>query len=170
MVAPPPNEIANAAKQAREFITRAISFDVDDTPETLSAVDHYLSQVPADQAELSELVASAVGCYFGEVLRAHFGGEWILPSSEPATWRLRLASFELQISPVGLVHQAITRGQSDERFDDSFHLPHPDEEFVRRRLESVPGVTEEVYYTLCNRYDTLQLIIDTLIARHQSQE
>lgn len=160
-----PAKVLRMAEEARTFIQKALQFEVDGTHDTLPVVDHYLSDVPRDQAEICELVASAVGSYFGELTRARFGGDWVLDSEDPASWRLELSSCTLSFSPVAMAYQAISQGQNKDRYDDGVQVELEDREGLRQALDLAPPVSTELYYTLCNRFDTLEYIVELLMGR-----
>ena len=160
-----PPAIAQMADQARDYVTKAINFQVDGTHDTLPVVDHYLSEVPKDQPVICELIASAVGCYFGEILREQFDARWVMEGDNPAAWRLEVTGCTVSLFPVGMAYQAMLGGQHEDRFDDSIHVDDEDKPGLAEALERVTKVRPEVYYSLCNRFDTLEYVVDLLMAR-----
>lgn len=161
----PPPAILRMAEEARSYINKALDFEVDGTHDTLPVVDHYLSEVPREQPEICTLVASAVGAYFGELVRDRFGGRWVTDGDDPAQWRLELASCTLHFRPVGMAYQAIARGELEELFDDGVYVDDEDKQGLTQALNSATAVSPEVYYTLCNRFDTLEYIVELLMGR-----
>jgi hypothetical protein len=165
-----PAEVLRLAQQARSFIQTALQFEVDGTHNTLPVVDHYLSDVPKDEAEICDLVACAVGSYFGELTRERFGGNWVLNSDDPAGWRLELTSCTVSFFPVAMAYQAIGHGRNKDRYDDDVFVEPEDTEGLRQALDLVTPVSTEEYYTLCNRFDTLEYIVDLLMGRRAKKK
>ena len=163
-----PLEVQHMMTSAHEYVSKDTGFDVDGTSDTLPAVDVYLAQVPA-RPELRALVAAAVGCYFGEILRAEFGGTWHLETQEPERWRLELAVLPLSLYPVGVAYQAMARGQDTDRYDDLLHVGEAQQALLREVLGRI-RVTEDEYYGLCGRYDTLEHVVDVLVAARKPPE
>jgi hypothetical protein len=161
-----PLEVQHLMASAHEYVSRATGFDVDGTSDTLPAVDVYLAQVPRDRPELLDLVAAAVGCYFGEILRAEFGGAWLIEGPAPERWLLRLGVLPLTLFPVGIAYQAMARGQDGERYDDLLHVDPAQQDLLREVLGRI-RVTEEEYYGLSGRYDTIEHVVDVLVAARQ---
>ncbi len=166
----PPPEVLRMADQARTYIQKALEFDVDGTHDTLPVVDHYLSEVPTDEAEICDLVATATGCYFGEILRERFGAAWTTASEDPAGWRLELTDCTLSFFPVAMAYQAIQHGQHEDRYDDGVYVEPEDQEGLRQALELSPPVAENIYYTLCNRFDTVEYIVELLMGRRAKKK
>lgn len=165
-----PAEVLRMADQARTYIQKALEFDVDGTHDTLPVVDHYLNDVPKDEAALCDLVASAVGSYFGEIMRDRFGGNWVATAEDPAGWRLELTSCTLSFFPIAMAYQAIQRGKHEDRYDDGVYVEPEDREGLRQALEMAAPVAEDVYYTLCNRFDTVEYIVELLMGRRAKQK
>ncbi len=165
-----PAEVFRLAKEARTYIEKALQFEVDGTHDTLPVVDHYLKDIPRDQAEICDLVASTVGSYFGELLRDRFGGDWILDSEDPARWRLKLTNCTLSFSPVAMAYQAIHRGKNEDRYNDGLFADPEDREGLRQALDLSGPVSNEVYYSLCNRFDTLEYIVELLMGRRAQKK
>lgn len=165
-----PAEVLRMAQEARTYIEKALQFEVDGNHDTLPVVDHYLRDVPRDEAEICDLVATAVGSYFGELARARFGGDWVMGSEDPAGWRLELHNCTLSFFPVAMAYQAIQRGKNEDRYDDGVHVESEDTEGLRQALDLAPPVTTELYYTLCNRFDTLEYIVELLMGRRAQKK
>lgn len=167
---PAPDAVLRLAAAAREFVAKALDFELDGTDATLPVIDHYLSQVPREKPEVAELATAAVGCYLGELLRERFGGTWELIGEAPATWRLTLADGEVTLCPMAVAWQAISRGE-DDTHDDSVAIPPEHRQAVADALAGLGQVEPAVYYSLATRYDTLETIVDVLTAlRAQEQE
>jgi hypothetical protein len=143
---------------------------------------------PAGRPPATALVAATSGAYFGEVVRRRLGGSWHLPSTDPATWRLVLPSglwfwpvamaMATILGPEGYAEPARDRDDGDDEEDDgpdldeglgsawdaSLQAPPPLRSHVARVLENMAGVSEEDYYSLCCRLDTLEHVQAVLIA------
>ena len=81
--------------------------------------------------ELTE-ICKLWGCYFGEVVRRRFGGDWSIetyPGKQFATLTLNIAGTKL--FPSMKVHRRLTAGEGDNLW--SFY------KMVKAKLESIPG-------------------------------
>jgi hypothetical protein len=144
------------------------------------------------QTSTNELVAATAGAYFGEVVRRRLGGSWTLVSEDPNSWRLVLPS-GLWFWPAAMALAAILgpegdvaaprRDEDDEEdvvdgerglhdpddededgWDASLQVPEPLRSHVARVLDGMADVSEEEYYSLCCRLDTLEHIQAVLVA------
>jgi len=162
---PIPAAIDDLVKLCRRMVKETIGVEPDLTPETLPLVDQHLRQVPVDAShEVRELVVTSVGCYFGEVARRHLNGRWALPGEDPSTWRVELETCFLYFWPVGMAGEVLSRKPSDEH-DGSFATADDVREELSSMLASAPPVSEEEYYSLSGRIETLELVADWLTAR-----
>jgi hypothetical protein len=172
---PTPEEVAEYAGQAVEYVRRAVAVALEYDSDTLPLLDHYLRAVPRDNAAAAHLVAAAAGAYFGEVVRRTLGGTWELPSGDPGEWRMVLPS-GLWFSPAAMALGAInSAGAEDDldavdegtnpdvgapgpasEWDASLHAPPDLREVVAQVLERMAEVSPEEYYSLCCRFDTLE--------------
>ena len=164
-----PQEVLDLAEQARAYVERALSIPLDGTDATLPLLDHYLGQVPRDPPQVAELVTAAAGCYFGELLRARFGGTWQANGAEPSDWTLRLARGALTLHPVALAHRAISKGD-DARFDDTLSVSPALRPALEMALSRLAPVEESTYHSLEGRYDALETILDLLAAIQRDSE
>lgn len=165
-----PTEVLRLAQEARTYIQKSLEFEVDGTHDTLPVVDHYLKDVPKDEEPICDLVASAVGAYFGELVRDRFGADWTTDSEDPAGWRLTMTQCTLSFFPVAMAYQAIQRGQHEDRYDDGVYVEPEDKEGLRQALELAPPVATDVYYSLCNRFDTIEYIVELLMGRRAQKK
>lgn len=149
--------------EARTYVSKALQVEPDGTDATLPLVDHYLSQVPREPPEIGALVGAAVGCYFGELLRARFGGLWRFDGGTPDSWRLELAGVDVSIWPVAMARQAMARG-ADTDADDHIAVPLAYQQAVADALSNLGHVEESEYYSLACRYDTLETVMDLVVA------
>jgi len=164
-----PSEVLRLAQEARNYVQKALQFEVDGTHDTLPVVDYYLRDVPRDEPAICDLVASATGSYFGELMRDRFGGEWVTDSEDPAAWRLKLTNCTLSFFPVAMAYQAIVQGKHEDRYDDGVFVEPADKEGLRQALELAPPVRTDLYYSLCNRFDTIEYIVELLMGRRAQQ-
>lgn len=162
---PPPIEVEEYAKQAVEAVRAALDFEMEWDSETLPVLDHYLRQVDRRQTAMVELVAATAGAYFGEVVRRKIGGWWELGEHGPQGWRLLLSS-GLSFCPVGVAASSIL---SAEVADYDSALDASDEMLptLERTLGRMDALTEDVYYSLCGRYDTVEHVHDVMQAELQ---
>ena len=168
-----PTEVLEYASRAVDYVRRSLELTLEYDSETLPVLDHYLREVPGDNAAAAHLVAATAGAYFGEVVKRRIGGAWDLPSHDPGTWRLVLPS-GVWFLPAAMALAAI-RGpdqadddllDSDEGtdpnvqippgWDASLHAPPQLRVLVAEVLERMADVTQETFYSLCGRLDTLE--------------
>lgn len=188
-----PEEILEFADQAVDYVRRSLGVTLEYDSDTLPVLDHYLRAVPAEVSKVAaaELVAATAGAYFGEVVRRRLGGSWVVPSSHPGTWRLILPT-GLWFFPAAMALAAI-RGPEEEvpgarradpdrdPDDDDRHADPADEDavadwdtslqapptlkpHVSRVLHGMADVSEDEFYSLCNRFDTLEHVQSVLAA------
>jgi hypothetical protein len=157
-----PPRVREFADQAVEYVRRAVGMDLEFDSDTLPILDHYLRTVPLEPAATSTLVACAAGAYFGEVVRRLLGGEWELASEDPAKWRFILPG-GLSLVPAGVALSAIAR-DDDSELEAAFSAPGPLRDIVQDALERMGQVSEEDYYSLCCRLDTLEHLQSVIIA------
>src|SRR5262249_52363999 len=87
---PPPPPVAELCTACARYVASKYKVGLDGTPETLSLVDQYVRdarEAVKERPEAIEIVAPAVGAYFGEVVRQTFGAEWFTGGTHDA-WRL----------------------------------------------------------------------------------
>ncbi|MBI5477649.1 MAG: hypothetical protein HY906_02265 [Deltaproteobacteria bacterium] len=155
-----PDQVSEYVRAAVDFVQRAVGMVLDGSDESLAVLDHYVAQVPRDQPEIVGLVTPAVGAYFGEVVRRRFGGEWRL-DGEPTAWRLSLEGGAVTFAPVGMAAAAVYRAEV-EGFDAEMTLAPAHREDIEAGLELAAPVTEEYYYSLTGRFETIQHVLDLL--------
>ncbi|HEU4414157.1 MAG TPA: hypothetical protein VFT65_05190 [Candidatus Angelobacter sp.] len=118
---------------AREFNAR-----LDYSENSLMELEAIVAQLAADlpaggppSEELTEM-CKMWGCYFGEVVRKRFGGNWSIetyPGKQFATLTLSVAGNKL--FPSMKIHRRLTGGEADNLW--TFY------KMVKARLESLPG-------------------------------
>lgn len=157
-----PPRVAEFARQAVEYVRRAVGLEMDYDSDTLPLLDHYLRSVPEDQPATVELVATSAGAYFGEVVRRRLGGRWDTTAEDVIEWRVVLPT-GLHFSPAGFVAAAIIRADLDD-LDTTIDAPPRMRPFVEQTLARMSDVTEDDYYSLCGRLDTLEHVHEVLVA------
>lgn len=161
-VADAPPRVAEYARLAVEYVRRAIGLELAFDSDTLPLLDHYLRNVPDNQPATVELVATSAGAYFGEVVRRRLGGRWDTSAEEVTEWRVVLPT-GLHFSPAGFVAAAIVRADLDD-LDTTIDAPPRMRPFVEQTLARMSDVTEDDYYSLCGRLDTLEHVHEVLVA------
>lgn len=160
-----PSEVEDLVQMAQSSVKEVVGVEPDLTPETLPLVDEYLRQVgPGLQLEVRDLVISAVGCYFGEVVRRKLNGRWNTKRSSPQTWRIELVNCFLHFHPVGMAGEVLT-GAETEDYDGSFATLDVLRDGLAHMLSEAAPMSEEEYYSLAGRIDILQLAADWLVGR-----
>jgi hypothetical protein len=164
----PPIEVEEYAKEAVESVRQALEFDLEWDSETLPVMDHYLSQVDSSQVALVELIAVTCGAYFGEVVRRKMGGRWELGEDGPEGWRLALHS-GLKFSPVGVAAATILKADVG-AFDSALNASVEMLSLLERSLARMEALPEDIYYSLCGRYDTVEHLNAVLEAEQNRLE
>jgi hypothetical protein len=154
------------ADQTVAYVRRALGVALEYDSDTLPLLDHYLRTVPQDQPATLKLVLATAGAYFGEVARRRLGGRWERGEGEPGaqeeTWRLVLPT-GLNFSPVGFVASAIAKAELEDH-DTEIDAPPRMRPYVQQALARMGEVTEEEYYSLCGRLDTIEHLHEVLVA------
>jgi hypothetical protein len=156
-----PARVREYAEQAVEYVRRALGVKMEYDSDTLPVLDHYLREVPQDQAATLKLVILTSGAYFGEVVRRRLGGRWDT-SAEEAQWRVVLPT-GLNFSPLGLVAAAITRTETED-IDAVLDAPLRMRPYLQQALQRMGEVSEDDYYSLCGRLDTIEHLHEVLVA------
>jgi hypothetical protein len=155
-----PEKVGEFAAQAVAYVTRAIGVTLEYDSDTLPILDHYLGMVPKTDVESTALVAATAGAYFGEVVRRRLGGRWDLSSGDPGAWRLVLPG-GLSLMPAAAVMAGMLR---DEGIDPGLDAPAAMRPVLEQTLEQMAEVSEEMYYSLGGRLDTLEHLQAVLLA------
>jgi hypothetical protein len=156
-----PPRIREYAEQAVAYVRRALGVALEYDSDTLPLLDHYLRTVPTDQAATVALVVTTSGAYFGEVVRRLLGGRWEAADDDKA-WRLVLPT-GLHFSPAGFVASAIAQADLED-LDTSLEAPARMRPYVQQALSRMGEVSEDEYYSLCGRLDTLEHVHEVLVA------
>lgn len=185
------------AKTFREQVKRALGVELDHSATSLAFVDHYLRLArDEDRAPIVALLAAGAGAYFGELIRRDIGAIWVGAGSDPRRLRLLLTPQFIHFCPVDQALEAIAnRPLTDEdprvpdgpAFDPVFHLrppkrddadevderdplePEDDATWLEARLADLAPVSEDHFYSLTCRYETLGLMLELLAAKHAGE-
>ena len=166
-----PAAVQEYAAQTVRYVQAAIGVELGYDSDTLPVLDHYLRGVPDEKPATLALVVSTAGAYFGEVVRRQLGGRWEVQDLEPVEWRVILPS-GISLVPAGMVAAVIARDDGLDDVDTGLHVPSHLEAFVEATLDRMSQVTEEEYYSLCGRFDTLehlQAVVAGILAAQRGQ-
>jgi hypothetical protein len=171
---PPPLPLAPAAvaelcAACMRFIASKYNVALDGTPDTLSLLDHYVRdarEAVRERPETLELVAPAIGAYFGEVIRQLFRAEW-WAEGDYAGWRLYFTNAYLAFNPIGMAREAITM-REEEGWNAHLTLDPGEREEIAGRLAAMPEVDEEEYYLLTTRIEVVTAVVETLRAHAEA--
>jgi hypothetical protein len=190
--APHPSEaqgiVDDLVRSFREQVRRALGVELDMTPTSLAFVDHHLTLAQAEEREaITTLVAAGAGAYYGELVREHVGATWIGAGDDPRRLRLLVTPQFMYFSPIDQAWQAIVCGDEARSplgspLDDAFHsyptsarggngtdVLADDATWLEARLAELPPVPEDQFYTLTCRFETLQLMLELLAAKHAAE-
>jgi hypothetical protein len=173
-----------------EQVKRALKVELDGSITSLAFVDHYLSLArDEDREPIVSLLAAGAGAYFGELVRREMGGTWVGDGQDPRRLRLLVEPQFVHFSPVDQAYEAIAGRSLDgddprvppgPAFDSAFGLEPPrpedepgegedDAEWLSDRLAELPPVPEDQFHSLTCRFETLQLMLELLAAKHVAQ-
>ncbi|MBN1773471.1 MAG: hypothetical protein JXB32_19570 [Deltaproteobacteria bacterium] len=167
-----PAEVSELAAVCVRAVHRSLGVELDHGPDSIPLLDHYLTLLPdrpraPTRDPVRGLVAAMTGAYFGEVVRRLFPARWRLePGAEPLDWRLELRYCFLAFSPVAVAWEVLLRRDVLEGAA-AFFLEEPTRGLVAERLDSLPRVTIDDYYTFAQRLETLVLTVGWLAERIQ---
>lgn len=156
--------ISDLAQTCVSAVQRALGFELDYTQDTLPILDHYLEGLSADEAvrrtkpEIIDLVAPMCGAYFGEVIRMHIdAARWHAPESEYGLYRLEFERCFLHFNPVGVIVEAILKGEAD-GWAAHLQMLDQDRPAVERSLRAVGDVRDDDYYRLGVRFEVVEQV------------
>ena len=152
-----------------EYVKRALGVRLEYDSDTLPILDHYMRAVPADQVATVALVATTAGAYFGEVVRNHIGGRWDISTGDPTTWRFILPS-GISFVPARYALAAVIRGAGEDAEEPAeIDAPSLLRQLLDDAVASMAEVSEETFYSLCGRLDTLEHLHE-VVAAYAAQE
>ena len=191
LLLPSPARLTELGHAACDYVQRATGLDLDHSEESLAFVDHYLRQVRSGdplKPEVQILVAAAIGVYLGETLLGRFGGRWLAIPAEPTTmaeegtpvldsiddptgWRVELEAAPLICDPLLWARQAL-RADDETEAEDGGGLSVPPSlwETLQTIMARLPPVTEEYYYSLTGRFETVSYIVEILASLRAAEE
>lgn len=167
-----PTSVAELCQSLTDFVEAAVGIRPDFTPETLPLVDHYVADVRTNLAarpEVLDLAAQAVGAYFGEVARRHLVGFWHVPSPNHHDWLICGESAFFAINPIGVGYEVVTGRTDHDGPSPAIKLASEDREAVHAKLASLPPVPEAEYYSLSERLEVLETIVDVVLTLAQDR-
>lgn len=193
LLQPSPARLTELSHAACEYVARATSLDLDHSEESLAYVDHYLRLVRDGtqlKPEVADLVAAAMGVYLGETMIARFGGRWLAIPMEPSHteqadtplldsiddpmgWRVELEAAPLVCDPLSWARQALRSDHEEEDdADDSGGLVAPSSvmEPLQAALARLPPVSEEYFYSLTGRFETVSYLVEILASLRAAEE
>lgn len=156
--------VEELARACVQFVHRALGIELDGTPETLPLLDHYLATLAEDDSkeEITELVVSAAGAYFGEVVRHALGhGRWHVEPGEPSGWRLELEHVFLFFNPLGMAREAIASAEVTGWMAHLEVLPR-DRPLLDQSLERLGSIREDDYFRLAIRFEVIEQVVRAL--------
>lgn len=165
---PSPEHIQDLARACEDFVKRGVGTALDGTSDTLPLLDHYLRKLdPKDPAAVHQLVVSAAGAYFGELVRNRYVCRWFAPPGEPFRWRIEFETIFLHFNPVAVALEAIMRRESG--LGASFETLEADQTHLRTVLDRIPAVRDDDFYTLALRLEVLDRLAAELFALTRSR-
>jgi hypothetical protein len=167
---PVPAPIGEWAEACVRFVKDALGLPLDYTPETLPILDHYVRTKASDPSEpIRDLLATALGAYFGEVVRRSLEGvRWHVAGDAHSAYRVEFDAIFLHFNPLGIALEVLS--QSDAELPASFQVLDEARTIVEEALAQAGEISPDDYYTFTIRYETLELVISLLTgleAKHQ---
>ena len=133
-------------------VKNATGLELDLTQDTLPILDHYLERAQSPAEEIVSLVAPMCGAYFGELLRRHFeDGVWNV-GDDYAQWRLSFKPGSLEINPIGLALQIITRSDAS-GWGAHLQMAPSVRAKVQRALAVLGSVRDDDFYTFAVQFE-----------------
>jgi hypothetical protein len=160
---------------------------------------HLASARDEDREPILSLLAASAGAYYGEIVRQHIGATWIGDGKDPRRLRLLLEPQFIFFSPIDQAYEAIAGTSIDPAdprvptappFDPVFHLTPAraaadddktdddaadgdettdDAGWLDARLSQLPPVPEDQFHSLTCRFETLQVMLELLAAKHSGE-
>ena len=161
-----PEEIAPYVAAAADYVFNAYKVDLDLSVESLAVVDHYIAKARNAEPAIRDLLAAAMGTYFGEALRRDMDGHWDLTEGqEPNQWILDLPQ-GISLRPVGMAAEALALDEV-EGYDGAIYVPDDQVSVLRAVLEAQDPLPPEQYYALSTRFEVIQKVTEALAAAKQ---
>jgi hypothetical protein len=168
----PAPEVLEIAERCVNDVREELGFDLDFTVETLPVLDHYCRNVRRGNRwpDGAELLAQSTGAYFGEVIRRRYHGvcRWHISALGGYAWRLEFLTCFLCFNPIGSALELLLETRAHGWNADL--VTHVDVvEDLQAKLEGLPGVAEDDYYTLSVRSEVIETVFDFLEAWERSR-
>ncbi len=167
-----PPMVAEFARNCIQYVQNAMALRLDFEPETLSILDHYGAlardvkvKSEAEREDLLMLLASLMGCYFGEVIRRSYRCRWSVRHPNPCEWRLEFLDCFLYFNPVGVAMEVMLDDHA-EGWGSGFGTLPDDMAELSESLDRIPGVAPADFFRFTTRWDTLAYIVDWLVSRY----
>ncbi|HEY8946225.1 MAG TPA: hypothetical protein VIM73_18370 [Polyangiaceae bacterium] len=167
-----PERIQELTSSCVEYVARAVGMVLDFTPDSLAVLDHYARTVRKElerNPALGGVVAPALGAYFGEVVRVRLDGFWQLPSANQHDWSVCSRAVYVAINPIGVGYDALYGGEEHGGPRSTLRVAPEDREFLDRRLETLPPVGEEDYFSFTTRFEVLEVVSESLSAKMEEE-
>lgn len=149
-------------------VRNALGIELDFTQDTLPLLDHYASQANGPRDEILGLVAPMCGAYFGEVLRVGLAdARWVTPE-DSRLWRLEFVPCFLFVNPVGLAIEALTQREAP-GLGTQLRVLDQDRKAVEAALERFGDIDEKDYFRFSVRYEVIEQVVVTLLARSKER-
>lgn len=149
----------------RQFVWTKLQLELDGAPETLPIVDHYVRLIREDLAKAPhtlDVVAHAVGAYFGNVLTQVLEGFWRFADARPESWLVCACPAHLALNPVAVSYEILQASAQHRGPSSELYLRAAEREFVERRLAALPQISEEEYFTFSSHVEGLEVALAAL--------
>jgi hypothetical protein len=158
-----PPVIIDLAAACRLAVRQAVGVDLDFTQDTLPLLDHYVGQATGSREEITALVVPMCGAYFGEVLRRSLGpAQWDIPeNAEPSEYRLQFERVFLELNPLGMALEAVTRAPA-EGWGAHLALRPTDRALVEDAVDVLGDVRDEDFYRFGVRFEVVEQAVEAL--------
>jgi hypothetical protein len=164
---PAPDVIQDLARSCEDYVKKAVGVELDYTRDTLPLLDHYVAAVRDDvreREELRQLVAHAIGAYFGEVMRKTIGGFWRMPSPNVHDWSVCARPVFLSINPMAVAFDALADGHEHDGPRSDLRVAPEYRSAVADRLAALPPVPEDEFFLLSTRLEAIEVAAAALKA------
>lgn len=156
-----PDAVLERAASCVRFVLLSLKIELDFTPETMSLVDHWLSNAREADDTAVPLVAEAAGAYFGEVVRRAIPGARWHVGRTPEEWRIELDHVFLSFNPLGVAHEAL--GEDDAPgWRAHLEVLKEDRALLEQTLSRLGDVREDDYYRLSVRWEVIEHVVAAL--------
>lgn len=183
-----PEIIISLEKAAKEYVKRAMGVEIEKNEDSLAFVDQYIQDIRKQdlpKPEILLLVASALGAHLGQTILNKIEGRWYGPLYEDSKekqkneenslesldvnlWRIEISSPPLSCAPMAMAMAALLQEDNedlDTRVTTTQELTPPLEEALSR----LNPVTEDYYYSLTGRYETMLYMLEILAKLHKNE-